>query len=335
LLSPLVASYIVYVVSMTVVMSWAFERAFHGVGVAFWILILSSMTTLTFLFLFSYSPDVLLFSIAILSIPVTLWNLGKWRLGSVAGLLASEILMSLLYYVMLRGLGNAVIALDFYGTDIPSTYVNSPFQVLEALAELANSFMFFLMILPEILYFCVRNRDTFPLILGSLALGGPNIASEMTHSILPLPYDPVKEASIFVSLLSLVSSVYVSNSFMRGKLRGGEFLTFIISNLMLSVCGEYYAVTINEIPYALATLITLGLSFVRPKVELRDWRTSLILSVPQYLWGLSVGTWYNEISVGYLLGTLFLLTYLVSLSASHLRIKGADREGLAHPRRVR
>jgi len=119
LLSPLVASYIVYVVSMTVVMSWAFERAFHGVGVAFWILILSSMTTLTFLFLFSYSPDVLLFSIAILSIPVTLWNLGKWRLGSVAGLLASEILMSLLYYVMLRGLGNAVIALDFYGTDIP------------------------------------------------------------------------------------------------------------------------------------------------------------------------------------------------------------------------
>jgi len=207
--------------------------------------------------------------------------------------------------------------------------------VLEALAELANSFMFFLMILPEILYFCVRNRDTFPLILGSLALGGPNIASEMTHSILPLPYDPVKEASIFVSLLSLVSSVYVSNSFMRGKLRGGEFLTFIISNLMLSVCGEYYAVTINEIPYALATLITLGLSFVRPKVELRDWRTSLILSAPQYLWGLSVGTWYNEISVGHLLGTLFLLTYLVSLSASHLRIKGADREGLAHPRRVR
>ncbi|TRM73111.1 hypothetical protein DJ532_15615, partial [Sulfolobus sp. A20-N-F8] len=72
--------------------------------------------------------------------------------------------MSLLYYVILRGFNNALVTLFVYGTDIPAISINSLSQIFMSLAELANSFMFFLMIFPEIVYFSLRSKDYYPIL---------------------------------------------------------------------------------------------------------------------------------------------------------------------------
>ncbi|WP_287688903.1 hypothetical protein [Metallosphaera javensis (ex Sakai et al. 2022)] len=237
-------------------------------------------------------------------------------------LLSGELLMSLLYYVLLRGLGNAIVTLKVYGTDIPSVSF-TPMDVVYAVLELANSFMFFLMIFPEILYFSIRNKDYFPLIVSSLGLGGPNIASEMTHSILPLPYDPVREASIFVASLSLILSAYISREFIIGKMKS-RYILFLVSNFILSISGIFYSVTINEIPYGLATLITLFLAFQRPTIHVSNRKLVLLSCIPQYLWGMSIAFWFNLTNLTYVMGIAMFLLYggLMLMSMPKRRMKG-------------
>ncbi|MCH1771933.1 MULTISPECIES: hypothetical protein [Metallosphaera] len=309
MVSPVVGAYIFYVVGMTVILSISFERAYHSGGLYFWILVLSSISTATFLVIFSLSLVSVAISIILVVIPVSLYNVGmRSQVTSVVALLTSELLMSLLYYVLLRGLGNAIVTLKVYGTDIPSISF-TPVDVIYAVIELANSFMFFLMIFPEIIYFSIKNKDYFPLIVSSLALGGPNIASEMTHSILPLPYDPIREASVFIALLSLSLSIYISRGFIIGKVTESRYMIFLASNFILSLAEIFYSTALNEIPYGMATLVTLFMSFQNPRINISNRKLVVLSCVPQYLWGMAIAYWFNLTNLAYLMGTAMFLIY--------------------------
>ncbi|TRM85171.1 hypothetical protein DJ522_01870, partial [Sulfolobus sp. F3] len=264
MVSTLVLVYIIDIILMTILLSITLERGMRNNEdkYAFLSMILVYIQTVAFLIAFSLDSLVIALSISIILfiIPITLRNLGFWRTSLIIFLLSNEIIMSLLYYVILRGFNNALVTLFVYGTDIPAISINSLSQIFMSLAELANSFMFFLMIFPEIVYFSLRSKDYYPILLSSIALSGPNIASEMTHSILPLPYDPVREASILVTLISFSLSIYVTYLVIRGKMSVNKFVTFVILNLALSTSSLYYSISINEIPYGLLTLIAIYLS---------------------------------------------------------------------------
>ncbi len=298
---------------MTILLSIALDLGINKRNrLGFIIMILVYLGTMEYLVLFSnnYFEMTLSISIILLVIPIVMRNFGLERSSNIVFLISNEIIMSLLYYVILRGFGNSITALDFYGTDIPTIYVNSAFQVIEALIELSNSFMFFLMIFPEIVYFSYRSKNMYPIILSSLALGGPNIASEMTHSILPLPYDPIKEASILVSILSLFFSIYLTIQFFKRKISLDKYLIFIIIDLALSLSSIYYSLTLNEIPYGIITLISIYLSLSDIKIHIIHFpNVQFSLMLPQLLWGFSIAIWYDIFQFEYLIGILLALTY--------------------------
>ncbi len=306
---------------MTILLSIMLEKGIRNNDkYAFPLLILVYAQTVAFLIAFSLNNLVTTLSISIILfiIPITLRNLGFLRASLIIFLLSTEIIMSLLYYVILRGFNNALVALFVYGTDIPAIAITSISQIFISLIELANSFMFFLMIFPEIVYFSLRSKDYYPLILSSIALSGPNIASEMTHSILPLPYDPVKEASILVTLISFSFSVYIIYQTIRGKLSVNKFITFISLNLALSASSLYYSININEIPYGLFTLIAIYLSLSVTQTKSVFINTKLlyvgeaILAISQFIWGASIALWYNLIYLQLSIGLSLLLVYLLS-----------------------
>ncbi|AOL17564.1 hypothetical protein BFU36_00310 [Sulfolobus sp. A20] len=307
---------------MTILLSITLERGMRNNEdkYAFLSMILVYIQTVAFLIAFSLDSLVIALSISIILfiIPITLRNLGFWRTSLIIFLLSNEIIMSLLYYVILRGFNNALVTLFVYGTDIPAISINSLSQIFMSLAELANSFMFFLMIFPEIVYFSLRSKDYYPILLSSIALSGPNIASEMTHSILPLPYDPVREASILVTLISFSLSIYVTYLVIRGKMSVNKFVTFVILNLALSTSSLYYSISINEIPYGLLTLIAIYLSLSMAQTKANPINVKLlyidevILAISQFLWGASIALWYNLIYLQLSIGLSLLLVYLLS-----------------------
>ncbi|TRM92653.1 hypothetical protein DMP16_09805, partial [Sulfolobus sp. B1] len=318
----LVLVYIIDIILMTILLSITLERGMRNNEdkYAFLSMILVYIQTVAFLIAFSLDSLVIALSISIILfiIPITLRNLGFWRTSLIIFLLSNEIIMSLLYYVILRGFNNALVTLFVYGTDIPAISINSLSQIFMSLAELANSFMFFLMIFPEIVYFSLRSKDYYPILLSSIALSGPNIASEMTHSILPLPYDPVREASILVTLISFSLSIYVTYLVIRGKMSVNKFVTFVILNLALSTSSLYYSISINEIPYGLLTLIAIYLSLSMAQTKANPINVKLlyidevILAISQFLWGASIALWYNLIYLQLSIGLSLLLVYLLS-----------------------
>lgn len=313
--SPLILTYIAYVITMTLALSWAFDESIRGNNLGSITMVISYISTSVYLIVFSLNNLGIVLSIVVILIviPITLRNLGFNRSYNVLLLLINEIIMSLVYYVILRGFNNAVLALSFYGTDIPVSSL-SPVNVILALIELSNSFMFFLMILPEVLYFSIRHKHYYPLLLSILALSGPNIASEMTHSILPLPYDPIKEASVLITLLSIILSVYFSYNVVKGRMNLNSYLIFIVANIILSLSSLYYSISLNEIPYGIATLITIYIALSDIKFNLRIPTTIwLLLAIPQALWGLSIALWYNLLQFELLLGIGLSIFYIISV----------------------
>jgi hypothetical protein len=314
--SPLILTYIAYVITMTLALSWAFDESIRGNNLGSITMIISYISTSVYLIFFSLNSIGIVLPIVVIFIviPITLRNLGLNISYNISLLLVNEIIMSLVYYVILRGFNNAILALSFYGTDIPVSFL-SPVNVVLALIELSNSFMFLLMILPEILYFSIRRKYYYPLMLSILALSGPNIASEMTHSILPLPYDPIKESSILITLLSLILSVYFSYKVIKGRMNLNNYLIFIMVDIILSLSSLYYSISLNEIPYGIATLITIYIALSDIKLSLRIPTTIWpLLAIPQALWGLSIALWYNLLQFELLLGIGLSIFYIISVS---------------------
>jgi hypothetical protein len=314
--SPLILTYIAYVITMTLALSWAFDESIRGNNLGSIAMIISYISTSVYLIFFSLNNIGIVLPIVVIFIviPITLRNLGLNISYNISLLLVNEIIMSLVYYVILRGFNNAILALSFYGTDIPVSFL-SPVNVVLALIELSNSFMFLLMILPEILYFSIRRKYYYPLMLSILALSGPNIASEMTHSILPLPYDPIKESSILITLLSLILSVYFSYKVVKGRMNLNNYLIFIMADIILSLSSLYYSISLNEIPYGIATLITIYIALSDIKLSLRIPTTIWpLLAIPQALWGLSIALWYNLLQFELLLGIGLSIFYIISVS---------------------
>ncbi|ARM75342.1 hypothetical protein [Acidianus manzaensis] len=322
MLSPLVLAYVIYVIIMTPLLAWSIEQGLNKNNqLAFLIMIITFVNTMIFLILFSLNNYIILIStcILLLVIPITIRNLGFYKPSLITLLIFNEIIMSLLYYVILRGFSNSITALDFYGTDIPTTLISSPIQVFYALIELSNSFMFFLMIIPEIIYFSFKTKNSYPILLAILGLAGPNIASEMTHSILSLPYDPISQASILVSILSFSLTIYLFYKLLRNQITIGHFLTFIIFDILLSCSSLYYSITINEIPYGIATLLAIAFSFlnidIKNKIDIRG-KTYYILSlfplslIPQVLWGISISEFYYETFLSYPIGLGIGISFL-------------------------
>jgi len=316
--SPLVLAYAINVAIMTVLLSIAVERGIRKDDyLSFIVMVLVYFQTLAFLLVFSTGYYLVSIAIAVILfvVPIGLRNLGLSKASYVAFLLSNELLMSLLYYVILRGLGNALEALYFYGTDLP-TFSLSPLQVLVDIVELANSFMFFLMIIPEVLYFSYKTKNYFPAILSALALSGPNVASEMTHSILPLPYDPVKEASILVAVLSFGLAIYLTYNTLKGK-RVSDLLAFSAFDVTLSACCLYYSLSINEVLYGLVTLLAIFFSFYNLDLKLKLKKRLLyfsesLLVISQMLWGASIALFYNQVALVYLISFSTALLYLAS-----------------------
>jgi len=314
--SPLILTYIAYVITMTLALSWAFDESIRGNNLGSITMIISYISTSVYLIFFSLNNIGIVLPIVVIFIviPITLRNLGLNISYNISLLLVNEIIMSLVYYVILRGFNNAILALSFYGTDIPVSFL-TPVNVVLALIELSNSFMFLLMILPEILYFSIRRKYYYPLMLSILALSGPNIASEMTHSILPLPYDPIKESSILITLLSLILSVYFSYKVVKGRMNLNNYLIFIMVDIILSLSSLYYSISLNEIPYGIATLITIYIALSDIKLSLRIPTTIWpLLAIPQALWGLSIALWYNLLQFELLLGIGLSIFYIISVS---------------------
>lgn len=314
--SPLILTYIAYVITMTLALSWAFDESIRGNNLGSIAMIISYISTSVYLIFFSLNNIGIVLPIVVIFIviPITLRNLGLNISYNISLLLVNEIIMSLVYYVILRGFNNAILALSFYGTDIPVSFL-TPVNVVLALIELSNSFMFLLMILPEILYFSIRRKYYYPLMLSILALSGPNIASEMTHSILPLPYDPIKESSILITLLSLILSVYFSYKVVKGRMNLNNYLIFIMVDIILSLSSLYYSISLNEIPYGIATLITIYIALSDIKLSLRIPTTIWpLLAIPQALWGLSIALWYNLLQFELLLGIGLSIFYIISVS---------------------
>lgn len=321
MISILILAYIIYVAVMTIVLAWSVEEGLsRNNQLAFLFMVFSYVTTMMYLILFSpgYYAIAASLSIILLTIPIVLRNLGFYKSSIISFLIVNEIIMSLLYYVILRGFGHAIIALDVYGTDIPTVAITSSLQIPIALIELANSFMFFIMIFPEIAYFSYKVKNFYPLVISALALAGPNIASEMTHSILPLPYDPFREASILVTILSFSLTLFMTYNLLKGKIMDSHYLIFIGINSVLSLTSLYYSITINEIPYGLATLIAVGISFVIPSKSFNKLGNNFLVIlpisvIPQILWSISVCEFYNVIYLSYTVALGVTLPFLAAM----------------------
>lgn len=323
--------YAIYVVTMTILLSFSLDLGINkGNSLGFLLMLASYFNTMIFLLLFSGSSIITVASVLVilLVVPITLRNLGFNKSSMVALLMVNEIIMSLLYFVMLRGFPESVVALDFYGTDVPSIAVTSFIQIIEALVELSNSFMFFLMVFPEVAYFAYRRKELFPVLLSSVALCGPNVASEMTHSILPLPYDPIKEASVVACAVALCSSVYLTYKLSRGKLSGDKFLVFLLVNLFLSLSSLYYSITLNALPYGLFTMAAVFLSMMDFRFSFKAFKwMDMYPAIPQLLWGMSVAIWYGVFTLEYAVGIGIALLYLFFIHLSAFQRSGGELQG--------
>ncbi|BFH73947.1 hypothetical protein SJAV_18910 [Sulfurisphaera javensis] len=312
----LVLLYIVYIIIMTITVTISFEFALKN-KLGYLFLLMSYITTVVFLVLVSPSDLILtlLISVYFWLIMQLSYNLGKYKFAIVSSLIFQEIVMSLLYYAIVRNnLTNALYSLYFYGTDIPSFSLSISQIVVPAILEVVNSFMFFLMIFPEIAYLSYKFKNRDILLLSLLIFAGPNIASEMTHSILPLSHDPINEASVLELLLSLFLSVYFSYRYIKGKISLFYYLLFGLITLSLSVTEFYYSLTINEIPYALITLVSLSILFYYVDRKSENIKViphfTLIPSIAELFFGASVAYFYNLIPATY---ALSFSSFIISL----------------------
>ena len=297
----LVEIYLVYIITMTVLVSYLLYLSLvRKEERAYLFLELSFIMTAVFFVLMSHSLIIsLLIAVYLWLIPRLIHSFGKLSIASITSTLSHEILMSLLYYTIVRGnLLSALYSLYFYATDIPSFSLSIYQIIIPSILEIVNSFMFFLMIFPEIAYVCVKSRNYYALAISLLALSGPNIASEMTHSILPLQEDPIKQASILVLLLSLSLQLLFTFEYARGRISNRYFLTFLLVSTILSLSDLYYSLTINEVPYAIATLISLFISlYIASKPIQRGGNVNSFLllasAFPNLFWGASVAEFFN------------------------------------------
>lgn len=314
----LIILYIIYILLMTIIVTISYEFSLKN-KIGYFILLVSYITTAIFLILLSPQDLVIssLISVYFWLIMQLGYNLGKYKFAIVSSVVFQEILMSLLYYEIVRGdLTNALYSLYFYGTDIPSFSLQIPQIIVPAVLEVVNSFMFFLMIFPEIAYLSYKYRNKYVLFLSFLVFAGPNIASEMTHSILPLSHDPINEASLLELFISVCLSIYFSINYIRGKLNFFYFLLFSLLTIAISVTEFYYSLTLNEIPYAVITLLGIALLFyyVDKKDNVNDKKILPYLcflpSIAEIFYGASVSYFYNLVSMTYALSSS---SFIISL----------------------
>lgn len=290
-------------------------------------MIASYISSAIYLLLFSgekYYTIAASIIIVLFVIPIALNNLGFHKISLISFLISNELLMSLLFYVILRGFYDGIMSLNFYATNIPTVAFSSPpIQITIAIIELSNSFMFLVMMFPEIAYFSYKIRDSYPLILGVLALLGPNTFSEMTHAILPLRYDPFREASILSTILSISFTIFLTYNLLKGKIGINKYLIFIGINIFLSLSSLYYAITVNKILYGLATLIAVALCFIKFNKLNVNLTSPLYFSallpislVPQVLWAISVCGFFHiiylssQVAIGVSLPFIAAMYYL-------------------------
>lgn len=315
----LVLIYYTYIVTMTPIIAYFLDLGLRGLKSAFTILEIFFAMTATFFIALTLSSSLLL------SLTITLWffiiprlvySLGYTNLGSSLSVILHEILMSLIYYVILRGnLYYVLQSLYFYATDIPSFGLPVLSLVIPAIVEVINSFTFFLMFFPEIVYIVIKRRDMYLLLLAFLIFLEPNIASEMTYAIIPLPYDPIPQFSLIIFILSVSLIIFFSLTLLNQKLSLEKYLTFVTINLIQSISAFYYALTINQIPYAITTIISLILLLNRPFGRVNKYKTPLtfISILPQYFWGVSLVYWYHFLNLYYMISivpTLILLLFM-------------------------
>ncbi|BCU68818.1 hypothetical protein [Stygiolobus caldivivus] len=298
----LVEIYLFYIATMTVLISYLLylslikreEKAYLFLEVSF------IMTGIFLIFISNSVLVSLLITVYLWLIPRLLHSSGKIALASITSTISHEIIMSLIYYAIVRGgLLNALYSLYFYATDIPSFSLSLYSIIVPSVLEIVNSFMFFLMILPEIIFVCAKTRNYYALGISLLALSGPNIASEMTHSILPLQEDPIKQASLLALLISVVLQLTFSVQYIKNKIDTYYFSSFLIASSLLSISELYYSITLNEVPYAITTLVGLFVSLLliaKPvQVNVRTVGLPLVLAsaLPNLFWGASVALFYN------------------------------------------
>jgi len=298
----LVLIYLFYITSMTVLISYLlYLSLIKNMDRAHLFLEVSFIMTALFFILISGSPLVsLLISVYLWLIPRLLHSFGKLSLSAISSTISHEVVMSLIYYAIVRGgLINSIYSLYFYATDIPSFSLSLYQIIVPSVLEIVNSFMFFLMILPEIVFVGLKTRNYYALSISILALSGPNIASEMTHSILPLQEDPIKQASLLALILSVSLQLIFAVRYVKGKVNTLYFLSFLTVSWLLSLADFYYSVTLNEVPYAVTTIIGLSISmwlFVKPfKGEKKMMNRGLVVisALPNLFWGASVSFFFN------------------------------------------
>jgi len=315
--NSLILLYIAYIISMTIIIAYFLELSLRGVKFAFIPLEITFVMTLVFFIIITLNFIIisLLISIWFFVIPRVFYSLGFVKISSVISVIFHEIIMSLIYYVIIRqSLGYAIQSLYFYGTDIPSFGLPLQNLIIPAVLETVNSFMFFLMFYPEVVYVLLRRRDYYSLYLSVLIFLEPNIASEMTHAILPLPYDPIPQFSLLAFIVSFTLIVYSSFALIKGKLNFNKFIIFTIINLIQSISAYYYALTINEIPYAITTLISIVILLTGLRKINQGRRVFQLFSIiPQYFWGASIAYWFHALNILYAL-TIIPTLILLSLS---------------------
>lgn len=314
----LVLIYVLYIISMTVLISELFYFSLKNIKHSFEFLEVAYFMTSAYFILMSGSIELALFICVYLwLVPRFLYVFGRTNLASILSVLFHEIIMSLTYYSIVKGgLINALYSLYFYGTDIPSFSLPIYQVVPIGIIETINSFMFFLMILPEIVFVCIKFRRYDILLVSLLSLSGPNIASEMTHSILPISHDPIKESSLLALFFSLFLQFYFGYSYIKGRINEKLYITFILSNFILSISSLYYALSVNEIPYALSTLagITVSLLFVNKNNNNNNRKfysfLPIISPISELAWGSSVAIFYNYYNAIY---ALAISSFVISL----------------------
>jgi len=310
---------------MTPLITISFELSLKN-KLGFFILLSSYISTAIYLIFFSLSDLILSLAIIVYFwlISQIAFNIGKYNFATVSLVVFQEILMSLLYYTIVNeNLVNALYSLYFYGTDIPSFSLSLTQIVVPAVLEVVNSFMFFLMIFPEIAYLSYKFRNYDVLLISLIVFAGPNIASEMTHSILPLPYDPIREASVLELVISLVLTIYFSYRYIKGKISLPHYILFILASFLLSISELYYSITINEIPYAVVTLVIVGLLFYYlPRKEIQSVNRikyfALLPAFSQIFFGTSIVYFYGLFPALYALSIIpFIVSFLPIFFYSH------------------
>jgi len=291
--------YVVYIIFSIILDSYSIEISLlHNRRLGFIFLLISYIMTSIYFIVYTLNYIYLSLTIIVylILIPLIFFNLNKLKLASLLLLISNEILMSILYFVILYN-GNLPLVFSTlyrYSTNLQSYNVGFLELSLISILEIPNSFMFFLMVYPEIVYISIRTKNLNSLILPSLALLGPNVNSNMTHAILPIPYDPYREASIFIGIYSLLSSIYYGVRFRSNKITPIQFYTFLTLNTLLSISSYIYSLYLNKVLYGLITYITLILSLINLDYNLNKIKfIEFLLFLPQIFWSLSITLFFN------------------------------------------